>query len=166
MRLFLMPTNSTAMVCVSYQVQTNGQSLPPSLNVSFFGQISSLNVTYTTGGGGGYYVNSANPAAGISETASPSSFDYRNGTEVTNIIAAYTITAAARTGGIYALGYEGDCPPWIPISVGYNSTNAEKLIIADYPIFLFPTGCMANTPLSDGVITGVSGMDVAWVNAS
>ena len=166
MRAFLMPANSSARICISYQVLGSRYLTLGSLNISFSGQVLSLNVTYSKYGGGGYYVNSDNPALGIGETASPSSFAYRNGTDVTNVTVVYTITTATGTAGIYALGYEGRCPPWIPLSVGYNSTEAGRLIKTDYPIFLFPSGCMANTPLSIPVIVGVSGMDVTWVNSS
>ncbi len=162
MRIFLMPANVTAQLCVMYTVF---RSQPSSSNISLAGQIETVNFTY---GHGGYAVNSINPALGITDRASPPSVIYNSGIAGSKITVVYTITASPSTTGIYALGFPStSCPPWIPVSVGYSPAEAEHVVtMTSYQSFLVPSGCVISGPLSSPTVIGVSGMDVAWVNAT
>lgn len=169
MRVFLMSANSTARICVTYTVMPSGNgtgeiSLPKSTQITFTGQVSTISVTYMEGGG--YSVNSIVPAVGITDHATPSTFNYTSGSKVTNITVVYSISTSPTVTGIYALGYFMNCPPWIPLSVGYNINDTQRLIVTEYPIFLFPSSCIGQLPISGGAITGVSGLNLAWVSVS
>lgn len=39
-----------------------------------------------------------------------------------------------------------NCPPWIPLSVGYSLNDTQRLIMTEYPILLFPSGCIEQLP--------------------
>ena len=174
---FLLPTNSTGTICMSFGKFNSTQSSLPSFNpTSLSASVLSLNVTYSKGSGGaeGYSVNSYNPAGNVTLTTSLQYFTYyanstapnqaKSGT--TYLVAAFTIKASSETNGIYTLASQGDCPPWIPITIGYNITEAQAMINSEYPIFLFPGSCTVG-PYGNPVVIGVGGsMQVNYVAAN
>jgi len=181
---FFLPTNSTGTVCVSYGTTASPQSALPNSTL-FSGSVLSLNVTYDSGG---YILNSEEPAEGVTVTTSmqylTNSADGGNSTNsnssanrasggTTSITAVYTITASSTARGIFALGYPGECPPWIPIAIGYTKTAAQQAIDSAYPIFLEPSGCIDDNSAAAGITfggdlaVGIGGsMQVGYVAAS
>jgi hypothetical protein len=161
-RLFLMPTNATATICVSFNglMPVNSSNSPNA--DSYPGDVDAPNVTYTYGGQAyGYTVNSDNPAPGIVDTATSHLLTIGNETYPVMI---YTIRAAPNATGVYALTYSYQCPPWIPITIGYTTAEAQEAIGENYHIFLYSTGCIMKTDQPNGIIVGVGGnIDLGWV---
>ncbi len=120
---FFLPSNAVGTVCVSYQAPASAQSLLASPNSTVLsGSVLSPNVTYS---GGGYIVNSENPADGvtITTTLQYSSNNASGGTM--SVVAMYTIESSAAK-GIFAFSYPGECPPWIPIAIGYSAATQHR----------------------------------------
>lgn len=165
---FFLPSNAVGTVCVSYQAPASAQSLLASPNSTVLsGSVLSPNVTYS---GGGYIVNSENPADGvtITTTLQYSSNNASGGTM--SVVAMYTIESSAAK-GIFAFSYPGECPPWIPIAIGYSANAAQKAINSAYGIFLDPSGCI-NYASPEGIqfggnqVVGIGGsMQVGYVAA-
>jgi hypothetical protein len=53
----------------------------------------------------------------------------------------------------------------LPNPKNIKEIDLSYVIRANDQIFLPNTGCQDNDPLSNGIIVGVSGMDVAWVDS-
>lgn len=156
--VFYLPAGSSGTVCVSYEEFNSTRSIPPLPKVTAFSG-GALSVSVTSGDGG-YAVNSSSPAAGVTAGMSIQYLTYpKNGT--TYLIGEYTFTASPRTQGIFALKYSGECPPWIPMAVGYNATSAQKAIDSGYQVFLQPAGCTGTIGpvlgFGDGTVVGVGG---------
>jgi hypothetical protein len=157
-RLFSMPSDATVTICVSFNglMPANSANSPAADN--FPGEIASPNITYVTGG---YYVDSDKPAAGITDVAQSHLLTIGNATYP---VIAYTITSPSGLTGVYNLLYSYQCPPWIPITVGYTTAQGQAAIAENYHVFLESTGCIEKAGQPNGIIVGVGGnMDIDWV---
>ena len=157
-RLFSMSSNATATICVSFNglMPANSTNSPAANN--FPGEVASPNIMYVTGG---YYVNSDKPAAGITDVAQSHLLTIGN---VTYPVIVYTITSPSGLAGVYNLLYSYQCPPWIPITVGYTTAQGQTAIAENYHVFLESTGCVEKVGQPNGIIVGIGGnIDIDWV---
>jgi len=131
--------------------------------VNFSGyEIQEVDTTPVPNQGGGFgCIYSHSPAPGISEVASPSTLTIPAGFNESRIIVNYTITAAAQAKGFYTLSFREACPPLIPYSVGYGTS---QLNASDFEGFFIASSCTIQLPLSQGEIVGYGGMGTIVLN--
>jgi len=158
-RLFTVSPGSTALLCVSYQVNSNEVAALVSssgITEKFFGSI--YRVYAETLGGGWEYNYTAAP--GVSVTANPSSIVVHPGENAT-IQVTYTISTSSSSTGYYNLEYYNQCPAFIPFAVLGTGQGANA---SNFPVFFQPLDCPRDPILSSGVVTGITDMNISWVS--
>jgi hypothetical protein len=160
---FLMRPGSTALLCVTYAVDTSTMN-QQNTTIQFQGTVDLVNATYTnsTNGEGSQVHYSFSPAPGVTDTAYPSSVTFEKGSDVTSLMVVFTISASEGSAGFYSLGYPINCPPLIPLAI---TDGGQKPTASDFPGFFLPLGCIDQQPLSDPQVTGLAGMNTTVVTS-
>lgn len=160
---FLMQQNSSASICVSYTfnpVQT--QTLVNFQDYAYLFIVTANAVSNEYGDGFSY---SKVPAPGISVGANPSSITLVPGVSTpTQVVVQYTISASSTSKGFFSLNYLDSCPAFIPVSVGYGTTDINA---SDYHGFFLSSNCVwAITPITGTPqVVGYGGMGTTLVTA-
>jgi hypothetical protein len=129
-RLFVMPSNATATICVSFNGMTPSNTLNSSLDQSNFPGALQLLTNNTTPG---------TPVAGVVITGAPHLITIGGATYP---VMVYTVTSSANSTGIYGLRYAYMCPSWLPIAVGFSIPAAQVAIAAGFPFYTLPSSCI------------------------
>jgi hypothetical protein len=159
---FLMLSNSTARLCISY-------TFGPVQSEHFVNFSQYASITKVVAGpppppnqGPGFSYSYV-PAQGVSIIANPSSISIPASNSNTTIIVNYTITASSNASGFFSLGYLSMCPPLVPFSIGYGDSAVNA---SDFHGFFFPSNCPSTLPeIGFPEIIGYAGLGTLSVTA-
>lgn len=157
--VFLMGSNSTAQICVSYQVQVTHITSPATYQILPSSGVFQyhLHCTPTSCSGGG-------TAGNFTIITSPGVITLYPSNNVSLITIVYTIRSGVNARGFYSLEYLNQCPSFIPFADGYNPSQVNA---SDFPGFFQPNfGCQGSDYLSNGVITGLTGLNYTYIAAN
>jgi hypothetical protein len=156
-RLFTVTLGSTASICVSYQVNSAATlASAASITEKFFGAVYTVNAG-TLGGGWEYNYTGA---PGVTVTANPTSIVIHPGGNST-ILVTYTISTSSSSAGYYNLEYFNQCPAFIPFAI---LGSGQEVSSSNFQGFFQPLDCPQDPIMHDGVVTGISNMNVSWVS--
>jgi len=153
--VFLMQPGSTSRLCVRYPFMSQ-QSILTAKNLGITIEYTA-EVTVTTSTG---TVGSQNFAL----SAIPRMVTFSNSTSTppnqTSVDVVYTITALNASKGFYALSVFNQCPPALPLAVGYAGNQVNS---SDFRGLFNLSTCTEEIPLMDGLIVGFMGMNAIYV---
>jgi len=158
--VFVMSPGSTAELCVTYNVTqiAAAQSLS---DVLFSAKVYSFSTTPITGSGGKGFMYSFTNYTGVLTGADPEIASFSQGSTGGAVNVVYSLTALSGTNGFYSLSFTNSCPSSMPFVIG---SSASQISDTDFPGFFMPSSCRAQIPLSTGIVTGYSGMQVLWIS--
>ena len=163
--VFLMQPNMTAQICVKYRVQKVTITSPATFTIFPYGVLKAQ-ITCSSDGSCLGTTQSAN----FTNVVSPSSITIPSDNSASQVVLVYTIHSGNSSKGFYSFSYLNSCEKYVPLAVGYNSSQVNA---SDFNGFFMPNfGCGQpgysgyQDYLSNGIVTGITNLSFTYIPVS